>query len=430
MRRKWSLLFTGLLWSCVPKIPTPIAAHPTADPGTVQLVAALEARLKALRTQLQEASARASAHPDPAVSPTALPSNLVSPVPMSPVSETPPAPAGGCLTGTDADGDGLSEDCEQMLAEKFAPVIYHSNEERYFPFRVEAYLRLSSLWFYDETCSPTLRAELQPAPTPEQLLSAHWPAICLNKLPAYANGTRSQAKRSTFYLADPPQAYREGSRNSTDWVTYFHAYPNQINGITLQYWRFYAWHEGDGSHGGDWVSIHIILDSAQQPLRLAYREGSTLKSVPWYHLEKEPDQRVRLYSEADSHQIFLKAGEITADGCKGLSGLFSCRVFPDKPETHIRQELHTGGQVRWFDGKTSQTGDLINLGQRAQPLHGNRWLQYSGLWGTRDQDGNESGDWGPAFQDTDMLSNGYLNAWAAGMRQASRAEAYPLSISP
>lgn len=432
MMRIHRFFLSLFLLSCVPKTVAPAVA-PTADPAMVQLVAGLEARLNALRTQLKETSTRAGASSEPVSAAAATPVPSASPSELA--ANTPPrsasAPPVDCATaGPDADGDGLPENCEQMLAEKFAPVVYHSSEERYFPFRVDSYLRQSSLWFYDETCSPLLRSEIRPAPTPEQLVRASWPAVCLSRLPAAANSTRSQAKRSTFYLADPPEDSRAGSRNTADWITYFHAYPNQLNGVTLQYWRFYAWHEGAGSHGGDWVSLYLVLDSTLQPLHLAYRQDQTLKTVPWHALEKESEQRVRVYSEAASHQIFLKAGEVRADGCKGLGGLFICRVQPDKPETHIRQETHTGGRVRWFSGEISQTGALVNLGQRSQPLNGNLWLQYSGLWGTRDKEGDESGDWGPAFQATDMLSNGYLNAWAIGMRQPTRAEAYPLSVSP
>src|SRR3954470_14838247 len=51
-------------------------------------------------------------------------------------------------TAADADGDGLADTCETMLGARFAPIVYHSNDESNFPTNVDAFLASTSLNFY------------------------------------------------------------------------------------------------------------------------------------------------------------------------------------------------------------------------------------------------------------------------------------------
>jgi len=436
-------LALSVLLACSSKAAAPVVtqATPASPSAAAQLVASLEAKLDSLRSELNQASANASAVP--AALPEQTEPQPEAPVPETissePVSPDSPPPSvipssapgmGGCPAGPDLDGDGLSEACETQLAEKFAPVFFHSSEETYFPLLPQTYLAQSALWFVDQDCSPDLQAQIKTSPSLQDLLGATHPASCDTKLPTASNSTRSREKLRSFYLADLPKEAWVGSKTTSDWVTYFHAYPNTLKGVTLQYWRFYAYHSGGGDHGGDWVSVHLVLDSHFEPLKLGYALDKKLKYLAWNEIEREGETHARIYSAPQSHQIHTVANEVSADGCKGLGGFFSCRVDPNKPETFVRQESWSKGQVSWFSGETGISGGLVNLGERSKPLNSSEFIQFSGLWGSPGKNYDNSGDWGPAYQDTDLLSNGYLNAWAAGMNHPKREEAYPLSISP
>src|SRR5215216_758318 len=53
------------------------------------------------------------------------------------------------LSAVDVDADGITDTCEQSLAEKFAPIIYHSSDESNFPTNVDWFLNRTELWFYN-----------------------------------------------------------------------------------------------------------------------------------------------------------------------------------------------------------------------------------------------------------------------------------------
>jgi hypothetical protein len=420
---KRCVLLLLLLIGCSPQAKLPPQATPaSADAATARLVAGLSARLDSLRDELAAAEARPGASPTPA--PTAMPSPVPTP------SALPLPGFCGETAGPDADGDSLPDNCEQALAERHAPIFYHSSAEQYYPLPVERYLAASALWFRDTACSPEQQEQLKAAPTLADLLNAQIPAGCGSAQPARAASTRSRARERTFYLSDPPEDLRAGSRLPADWVTYFHAYPNTLNGVTLQYWRFYAWHNGAGKHGGDWVGVHLQLDSGGQPQRLVLIAEDALKTVAWHEVDQESPQRARLYIEPESHALQLTPAGLSAEGCKGLSGFFSCRLNPDKPETFVRHESWSTGQVSSFSGEQGRHGGLLNFGERSRPLNGLSFIQYSGLWGAPGRNAAHSGDWGPAYHGAGMLSNGFLSAWAQGMLNPRREEAYPLAVSP
>lgn len=410
---------------------------PASNQAAAALVASLEARLESLRNDLQRASARASSSPsatEPQSSAQPVPSSepVVSATPIPAPGSSPAPPANGlCVrAGKDSDADGLSDQCEEILAETYAPIFYYSSQEKYFPTQVDAFLKQTSLWFRDSDCDPDLNEQLQAFPIQSQLLAQTQAASCKTKLPASSNTTRSKDKVRTFYLADLPEAARKGSSNARDWVTYVHAYPNTLNGATLQYWRFFAYHSGDGDHGGDWVGVQIVLDSVFKPLRMGLAGDTDIRYLPWRELEKEGENRVRLYTYPESHTVSTVAKDVPADGCKGISGFFACRMDPAKPETFVRQEPWKNGTVTWFNGDSGTSGGLLNVGERSVPLNGQSFIQYTGLWGSVGKNVANSGDYGPAYQGLGMLSNGYLSFWAAGMLNPKREDAYPLAVSP
>ena len=165
----------------------------------------------------------------------------------------------------DSDADGLPDFWEQLLAERFAPILYHSSDESNFPTNVDWVLPKTELWFYDDACTPDLDKLIIRSPTQAQLLEHQYTGGCGSSDTVYSAGTRSINKQRTFYLADVAEAFRQGSLDSRDWVTYYHAYPNDQGGVTIQYWRFYAYNDAANNHGGDWEGFHLVLNQDLQP---------------------------------------------------------------------------------------------------------------------------------------------------------------------
>ena len=89
--------------------------------------------------------------------------------------------------------------------------------------------------------------------------------------PRSSDGTRSVCKQSGYFLADVDPRHRAGQIDDPHgWITYVHAYGNVDGGITIQYWRVYAYDQSkllfvDFGHGGDWEGIAVHLDSTLQP---------------------------------------------------------------------------------------------------------------------------------------------------------------------
>jgi len=189
---------------------------------------------------------------------------------------------------TDADHDGIDDDLEQELANRFAPVILIESDESNYPVNVEWFLQRAHLQ-YHEDCSGDIDDDIGPNPlvTQQNLIGPPWSASahCGENDTGYSHpphrdittiasdpdgqvsagaATTGYSDQQTFVLPDLQDEDRVGSLNPLDWKTYFHAYPTQDGGIMLQYWHLFAYNElavlGFGNHGGDWdATIHVQL---------------------------------------------------------------------------------------------------------------------------------------------------------------------------
>ncbi len=315
----------------------------------------------------------------------------------------------------DADQDGVVDICEQSLADKYAPVVIHANDEPNLPTSVDWFLSRTSLWFHDDKCNPDLKQGVMTGPTQSELRTYIHSGDCGATDTVFAGGTRSREKQRTFFLEDVAAQFRKGSLDSKDWVTYYHAYPNDLNGVTVQYWRFHAYNTGKkvagveiGFHGGDWEGVQVVLNQNLQPAAirlLGHTDIETLLAPHWSALQWEGFHPV-VFSEKGGH----------ASRVAGAEG-------------GIRQETWPGGRVRWPNGGVTETGRLVNIGEKTAPLNDNFFIQYSGLWGSSGKVYFSSGYWGPAYNETDMGSDGFITAWCAGMKSPARQQCYPTATS-
>jgi hypothetical protein len=338
----------------------------------------------------------------------------------------------------DDDADAVDDRCEQALAERFAPVVYHSSDESNFPTNVGWVLGRTTLWFYDYA-HPELTRPLVEHPGQEQLVSQE--VVEADGARLVSGGTRSANKLVTFYLDDVDEGSRKGSQDSGEWATYVHVYPNDRGGVTVQYWRFYAYNDALNNHGGDWEGMHVVLGPDLAPAGLVLLDHEALREHPPGDFTWE-GTHPRIFSEGGGHATRISGEGIQARGCGGWFEWLTCRVNPDKRATFVRQESWSGGRVEWFDGRSGTTGPLLNVGEKRHPLNGQLFVRYSGLWGTPSRGfpplppGNPlyigfSGYWGPAYNETGMDSQtGFSRAWADGMLHDRDAEGRPDSVSP
>ena len=311
---------------------------------------------------------------------------------LSLVPQNPEKPRPASATPEDQDGDGIDDAQEQELAEKYAPVIFHERGERNLPTNARLVPPVTSLSFLNKgirflvVARPT-QMQLHWVAGPPQRTGRPTPRATIPRRLLQATGYVSsydccdRAKEQTFFFEDVPDAAKAGSPQPKDWFTYFHAYPNNLRGATIQYWRFYAFQSGGvpilsiGSHGGDWEGIHVVLNQNLEPVEVALLYHSDIRVKPWGAVHREGNHP-KIFSGGNSHP---SSNEGSEDG--------------------IRQETWTGGKVR-RDGNLSENGLLINVGERTAALNGQNFIYYSGLWGSPGANYISSGYWGPAFNET------------------------------
>jgi hypothetical protein len=351
----------------------------------------------------------------------------------------------------DDDNDGIVDRCEQTLAEKFAPVVYHSSAESNYPTNVDWFLQKTALRFYDDECDflegGDLDRLIQDKPTQTQLLLGAYTGGCGASDTVYSNGTRSYRKQRTFYLADVADNFKVGSiGDSRQWTTYVHAYRNSLGGVTIQYWRFYAADNGKdpvvgifGGHGGDWEGIHVVLDDCLRPVQARLMGHTGIEEKNWSDMQKDSSGTHPLvFSEVGGHATHNNGDEIKANGCTitlpngtTVPKILGCTIELGNPRTFIRQETWTGGNVQWNDGTTiTPGGALLNVGEKVTPLNNQFFIQYSGIWGDPGDWYETSGYWNPAYNETEMGADFFIKAWCAGRAaDVPNAECFPKAIS-
>ena len=323
----------------------------------------------------------------------------------------------------------LSDDVLMQLANRYAPILFYDSDEPNLPTSVDRFLAREELWFFSKSCRP---AQRKIATVRDLKIPATGVLDCGSGRTILSNGTRSTDKETTFYLTTVPPAARRGSLDSEEWITYVHGYRNDLGGITLQFWRFYAYNTGymagipawGASHGGDWEAIHVVLgpEPALVPVQIRLLGHTRIATLPWPDVLSEGGHPLIRCSKGGHTSLLMTRSDLTHRG--GL----------------IEQGSWTGGAVRWPDGRKTRSGRIILLGSKTLPANNQEWLRYSGLWGTRESSGiltfYRSGYWGPAFNETGMSKDGFIAAWCAGMarthgdEQAFRSECYASSSVP
>jgi hypothetical protein len=318
----------------------------------------------------------------------------------------------GSSPAVDLDQDGIPDEMEQVLAERYAPVLLMDPNEPNFPMDVAAYLKPAELWSYDESCS-------HHAKFIRVVVSGDIPVQTLTSCGSFfvnSHSTWSPDKKHTFYVRSVDAAVSRGSNDTSRWTTYFHAYPNQLHGTTIQYWRFYAYdtaflghfHIAAASHGGDWEGVHLILGPppASKPESIRLLGHKDMEVHRWSDVISENGHAI-IRVEKGGHASFLAS-------TRDLAARLSFIEHQSWSGGRVRRPLKSqpvGPQVMTYGG------ELRNIGEKTNPMKGMEFILFSGLWGTREAGFlgyYRSGYWGPAFNNSSLREDGFFAAWCEG----------------
>lgn len=336
----------------------------------------------------------------------------------------PPSDCFGSNRSDDLDRDGVSDRCETWAAERYAPIILHSAAESNWPTNVGSFLSSTDLRFENQDCG--FDRLIKAKPSMNDLVAQSYEGDCGNVMPFRSAGTWSAGKHRGFYLKDVSDDVKRGAANDPrQWITYVHSYRNSIGGLTIQFWRFYAFNSGRaftipvigidaeaGFHGGDWEASYINLDAALNPESVVLLGHQSISPPTDWTAMPRRDTHILLLSQPGGHTTTQLPASASLDDC-------------------ISQETWTGGVVTRGGTTMAASGGLVNVGERQHPLGSNAFIEYSGLWGspsafrppragTSPSDFvrrslelrffTSSGYWGPAFNETGMVG-GRLAAW-------------------
>ena len=313
--------------------------------------------------------------------------------------------------GVDNDGDGIDDGTEMGLANQYAPVLYMPNlisrmaagagiaGDWTWPATVAWYLPQVRMRIHHNNCPDHQMLDVGQVNSTNLLQQAHqryvmkWYGGCEHESP-WQYSDRSWHDDDHYFLqAGDDDAVHPGIGNSAQWHAYFHAYPNSIGGISIQYWIFYAYNDfvGSANHEGDWEHINVRLNASHQIEGVWYAQhGSTTLYSPgqisWYGSHPQvwvaDGSHASYVSEADCDYAFSEA---------------------------VDNSCWTSDSNRWFTwgGGPNDSGlhgaGLINVGELPngtthRPMPGQEWIRYSGRWGEKGNFDKTSGPPGPAYQ--------------------------------
>ena len=329
--------------------------------------------------------------------------------PTTPTAATASAPS--FAWGVDNDGDGLDDGTEWDLANQYAPVLYMPNlitladanagvaGDWTWPSTVSWYLPQVRMRIHHGGCTDHQLLDVGQVNTTNLLQQSHmryvrkWYGTCEHEAPVQYSDRSWHEDDHYFLEAISEDAVHSGMRTQSSWQLYFHAYPNTIGGVSIQYWVFYPYNDfvASANHEGDWEHVTVRLDANRQPAGVwfAQHNGGTeylASQVSWYGTHPQ------VWVADGSHASYR--AEADCDNIVAEGGDNSCW-------TNVNQRWFTWGNTGSADAGI-RGGALINMGEALvgtkRPMSGQEWVRYSGRWGEKGSTSATSGPRGPAYQ--------------------------------
>ncbi len=298
--------------------------------------------------------------------------------PASLTTSSPPPTA-----GADEDGDGITDQVEDELIARFAPVVRLHPDEQYLPASVSWYL-------------PRVRMRLDVSFGPDkQVLNKG--SVDPGSLIAQANQDQVSGlspASTSFFLeqtdaggGDDNDTYKAETRRGTapgGWICYARVRPaaNHSEMYDIQYVFFYAYNgdmlatAAESAHEADMEHVTVRVEKDRQLVQRIYFAAHD--GGHWYDRGADgysvtADGRLIVYSAVNSHASYPWARRIARP------------LLPD-------DETRDGGV------ELDCRQNVVNVGERDRPRAGMQWIQYSGRWGETGETPFTSGPFGPAYQ--------------------------------
>lgn len=323
-------------------------------------------------------------------------------------AETPLASAAGteparAVWGVNADNDGIDDGTEWELANRHAPVLFLPNliaqgssaaGDWTRPANVGWYLANTRMRIHHNNCDDHQLLDFGQVNATNLLQQAHqryvrkWYGSCVHESPwQYSNG--SWHVDDHYFLQQNDWTHPGLSESDPgQWSVYFHAYRNNIGGVSIQYWFFYAYNDGVSgfNHEGDWEHLNVKLDAAENVVTVYFSAHNSLNAQSPWNVTWHGTHPVAWVADG-SHANYPTEGSCNGAVSEGLDT--SCWT------------LAGNRWFTWAGGKGADAGfqgaGLVNLGERPYPMSGQQWIQYSGRWGEVGNSDDTSGPRGPAY---------------------------------
>jgi hypothetical protein len=182
-------------------------------------------------------------------------------------------------------------------------------------------------------------------------------------------------ERDGFTVAETARA---GAQGAADRATYVHVFPRSDGGISLQYWFFYPYNDGPFffDHDSDWEHMTVRLDASRKPVGAylaRHTEDNPGRWFAWSDLRHEAEHPVVL-SATGSHATYANDADVgTFDRASACADVGGC------------------ADPIW----RTWTSELVNLGERKQPLTRDAAFAYPGRWGRTHAMPGTSAPFGP-----------------------------------
>lgn len=279
-------------------------------------------------------------------------------------------------TAEDTDNDGITDDIEFSLAQKYSPTLYFVKDEDFFPVEIEYHLDNSNL---------------KKSQDGEDLVN---PSPTISEIGNYTN------QNAPYYLDnikgtvddDGIKKDYKSQQKILGYTIYSHVTnktKNENEYFIIQYWMFYAFNKGPlNIHEGDWEMVQIVLDSSKNPIEAMYSQHLEGVKTKWSNVEKD-DEHIKIYVAKGSHANYFRSYEGKMSLAKDVVNNNGKVLKPEDYELIVLGEL----------GKLNHTPNQD-------------WLDYAGRWGDFGSLGDElrgkRGPHGPAFRTNGDMWNSPL----------------------
>jgi hypothetical protein len=295
------------------------------------------------------------------------------------------------VTCTDIDHDGISDEVEDQLISKFAPIVKFHSDEQYLLANIPWYLNRVRMRY-----DVSFGFDAQLLDHGEINISNLTSQECKGQFSGLSvEGTNFFLEQTDTSGGDDLDSYRLSTRNGSEiaeWVCYAHVRPastsDNFEMYDIQYIFFYAYNGdllvsvAESAHEADFEHITVRVKDDLSTIDKIFYAAHDIEGR-WYEYRSSPeadngyelsdDGRPIVYSSLNSHASYPWADIWDRDN------------LPD--------DITGEGGIVW-----DTVGKVINAGEKQYPMQNNDWIQYSGRWGEIGETGFTTGPFGPAYQ--------------------------------